>query len=126
MLTIDGRDYDVRVVYGSLERTFEILEGPNAGTSLNATRIRDIIGTAVSYSLTVEPNPANVADYDAFYEAISSPTESHTVSFPYGQTTLAFEALITGGADAYSGKFGGVNRFKSLSLSFVPVEPQRV
>lgn len=126
MITLDGQNYDVRIVYGSLSRTFEILEGSNAGTSLNSTRIRDIHGTRISYSMEIEPNPSNVEDYDAFYEIISSPTDSHSVSFPYGQTQLTFDAMITGGADTYEGKIAGKQRFKTLSLSFVPLEPQRV
>ena len=76
-IIMDGITYDVRVVYGSLARSFALIEGTNAGTSLTNASIRDLVGTAYTYSLQVEPNPANVAAYDAFFAAISAPIDAH-------------------------------------------------
>ncbi len=123
-IIMDGITYDVRVVYGSLTRSFALIEGTNAGTSLTNASIRDLVGTAYTYSLQVEPNPANVAAYDAFFAAISAPIDAHTVTFPYGQTVMTFRAKITGGADVYKGVLGGYERFANLALTFEPLEPQ--
>ena len=123
-IIMDGITYDVRVVYGSLQRSFALIEGTNAGTSLSHASIRDLVGTAYTYSLQVEPNPTNVAAYDAFFAAISAPIDAHTVTFPYGQTVLTYRAKITGGADVYRGKLAGLERFENLTLTFEPLEPQ--
>lgn len=125
MLKIDGTEYNVRVVYGSLARAFEIVEGANAGASLTGARIRDIVGTAFSYSLQVEPVPNAAADYDALYEKLAEPVDTHTVELPYGQTTLKFDAIIEAAADTFSGTVAGVKKWNGLTLNFNPEEPQR-
>lgn len=124
-LTVDGVEYRVRIVYGSLTRAFTVMEGPNSGTAITGRAIRDIIGTGYSYTLDIEPDPAHPDDYDELYEVISSPEETHTVELPYGQTTLQFDAMIQSGEDRMGSTFGGVTRWNGLSITFVPIKPQR-
>lgn len=124
-LNIDGLELRVRIVYGSLTRIFEIAEGPNAGTAITGKQIRDVIGTRYNYQLDVEPDPAYPEDYDQLYEIITAPQDSHTVSFPYGQQTLTFDAMVYSGQDTLGATFGGVNRWTGLRLSFSALAPQR-
>lgn len=124
-IQIDAVVYRVRVVYGSLKRSFSIEDGPNSGTSIRKRAIRDIIGTGYAYEMQIEPDPRYPTDYDSFFDAVSAPVESHTVSFPYGQETLSFQAQIVSGADTYGGKLAGYERWNGLTLRFVPMEPQR-
>lgn len=124
-ITIDGREYNIRIKYETLRRAFEINEGPNSGVSIDGTMIRDIIGTKYNYQIDVEPDPADPTDYDEFYELISSPVASHEVSFPYGQETITFNAAIESGTDTYMGAIGGANRWVGLSIVFRAFEPQR-
>ena len=90
---------------------------------------RDIIGTFYNYTLTVDPDKSNRADYDTFYDIISAPVESHTMSFPYGQKTLEFEAYVTNGKDKLKkekNKDGiDINKWGGLSIDFIAMEPQR-
>ncbi len=123
-IKLDGTEYDVRVVYDTLLRSFAIREGANAGTALSGRRIFDLIGTDYAFSMQVEPNPANPTDYDSFFDAISAPVETHTVELPYGQSTISFECYIQAGGDAYHGILGA-KRWRGLSVTFTPVEPQR-
>lgn len=124
-LTMDGVQYDVRIMYGSIQRTFEIVEGTNADVSINATRIRDILGTAYSYQMQIEPNPNNMADYYSFYEAISSPQNFHHITAPYNNTTIDFDCCIDGGTDADMGIFANNRKWSALTLAFTPKAPQR-
>lgn len=125
-LTMDGIEYKVRVVYKSMKRGFEIIEGQNAGTAINAHRIRDILGTGYSYELDIEPDPRFLSDYNAFYDAISAPVESHRIALPYGNNTLEFDAAIESGTDTFLGDFGGHTYWQGLSVVFNYIEPQRV
>ena len=109
-ITMDNVKYRVRVSYKSLRRAFQLLSGENAGTMKTGRENRDLLGTAYSYALNVEPDPAFPADHDAFYEAISAPVESHSITMPYGQSTISFRACVDSGEDTYSGKRGGVQR----------------
>lgn len=124
-ITLDGTTYDVRIVYGSIQRTFEVIEGLNAGISINATQIRDVLGTSISYQMQVEPNPNNMADYYSFYQAITSPQNFHHITAPYNNTTIDFDCSISGGSDVDMGMIGGNRMWSALTLAFTPKTPQR-
>lgn len=125
-ITMDNVKYRVRVSYKSLRRAFQLLSGENAGTMKTGRENRDLLGTAYSYALNVEPDPAFPADYDAFYEAISAPVESHSITMPYGQSTMSFQACVESGEDTYSGKRGGIKRWTGLTVRFSHLYPQRL
>ena len=122
---MDGVAYRVRIVFDSMGRSFSIVEGPNSGTSITARAIRDIMGTSYYYEMQVEPDPRYPEDYDAFYEAISAPVESHVVELPYGEESKPFEMMVLSGGDVYSGKRRGRNAWKCLKVQFQPIAPQR-
>lgn len=124
-ITMDGIVYRVWIVYPSMNRSFSIIEGPNGGTAITARAIRDIKGTAYTYEMQVEPDPRYPEDYDAFYEAISAPVESHLVELPYGAGSKKFEMMVLSGSDAYAGKRMGRNAWKGLKVQFQPITPQR-
>lgn len=124
-ITMDGETYRVLVVYNSMERAFELREGPNAGDMLSDRHERDLLGTKFSYQLDVEPDPEFPDDYDAFFCAISAPLDSHLITLPFGQSTITFDAMIERGRDRYKGKLAGKQRWGGLSVSFVPIAPQR-
>lgn len=127
-ITVDGIDYHVRVVFNSLERDFNLLEGGNAGMALSGRTIRDIIGTQYTYIMKVEPLSTSAADqiaYDEFYQAITAPVDYHTVKMPYGQTDITFDAQIISGKDKYCGKRNNHEWWRELSVIFIPMEPQR-
>lgn len=124
-IVIDNVVYRVRVVYESLSRSFSIAEGPNSGTAITARAIRDIVGTKYAYEMQIEPDPRYPDDYDAFYETISAPVESHMVEMPYGNDTMRFEAMILSGEDLYGGILGGRNSWNGLRVQFKPIVPQR-
>lgn len=124
-ITMDGVRYRVRIVFGSLGRSFAIVEGPNGGTAITARKIRDIIGTEYTYEMQVEPDPRYPEDYDAFYDAISAPVESHWIEMPQGAGTARFEAAVLSGSDTYNGTLRGRNRWKRLRVQFQPAAPQR-
>lgn len=126
VFSIDG--LDLRLWVTDLERGFAVTDTDQSGRVQSGRMHRDIIGTYYNYTLTVDPDKSNRADYDTFYEIVSSPTESHTVIFPYGQKTLEFEAYITSGKDKARIEINGndkINKWSALSIDFVAMEPQR-
>ena len=124
-ITMDGTVYRVRVKFGTLGRSFRIPDGENAGELLSGRDARDVIGTYYDYTMSVEPDPRYPEDYDAFYNAISAPVDSHEIKMPYGQTTVTFQAMVTGGSDMSQGVLGGVQRWSGLKISFTAIAPAR-
>lgn len=122
MVIIDGNTYDVRVRFDTLTRSFSVVEGRNTGTSINGKAIRDIIGTAYTYSMNVEPNPRNAADYDALVSVISDTSVYHEITVPYGQGTQTFRVYTTGANDRLNGRIAGRNRWHGMTVTFKPYE----
>ena len=124
-VVIDGTLYRVRIVYNTLERSFSLRSGVNEGYMLSGRHERDLLGTSYSYQMSVGPDPAHPEDYDAFYEVVSVPVDSHEVTMPYGQSTITFQAEISSGQDTWRGKLGGSDRWAGLTVQFSPASPQR-
>lgn len=123
-IRVDGIEYHVNLKYATLVRSFTILEGNNKGDALTGRTVRDIIGTRYDYELAIEQDEDNPADYDRFYEVISSPVDTHVVTFPYGQDTLTYECMIEEGNDTYMGTYGGVELWEGLVIRFTAIEPK--
>lgn len=123
---IDG--LSLRLWVTSLKRKFEVLDTQNSGRVQSLRMYRDIGGTFYNYTLEIDPDKSNRADYDTFYEIVSAPIESHVLIFPYAQETLEFEAYVTNGEDNLKIREEGgkqVNKWSGLSLNFIAMEPQR-
>lgn len=124
-ITMDGTIYRLRVRFETLGRSFRIEDGDNAGTMLSGRYQRDIVGTYYDYTMQVEPDPRYPGDYDAFFDAISAPVDSHSITVPYGQGTITYDAMVTSGADVYRGKVAGVERWSGLQVQFTAQAPQK-
>ena len=124
-ITVDGVYYDVNVAPQSLARAFALVEGNAGGTVLTGRTIRDILGTKYDFSLQFEPNPHAPNDYDALYEVLTAPVQSHVVELPYGQGSIEFEAAVISGTDSYLGPRNGIEYWAHLDVNFAAVQPQR-
>ena len=126
IFSIDGKEYNVTVPAGGIQRSFSVLDTDKSGRSQSGDMIRDIIGTYYNYSIEINTKMLNYDEYDQLYEIISSPTEYHILTVPYGQTTLTFKAYVKSGSDSFDvkGKDGKI-RWKGLKLNFIAMSPQR-
>ena len=122
-LTVDGKKYNVLVT--SLARKFQVLDGKNAERTLSGAMIRDIIGTFYNYEITILPAVGMYGDYDALYEVLSAPQDSHRIVVPYAQSTLTFNAYVTAGQDNLIRKKPGEAYWTGLSVQFIAMAPQR-
>lgn len=119
---LDNIDYNIQVM--SLKRKFEVADGDSSGRLQNWKMYRDVVGTFYNYTLKVALKDYDVESYDNFYQAISSPIESHVLEIPYGQGILTFDAYVTKGEDDLVNK--GVNNiWDGLTINFIAMEPQR-
>ena len=123
-LTMDGTVYRVRIKYDTLRRAFELVEGANAGDMLSGRHERDLIGTKFEYQMAIEPDPFYRADYDAFFDAISDCKE-HTITVPYGQTTLTYVADVSSGEDRWRGTMGNQEVWSGLVVNFMAKSVQK-
>ena len=124
-IVMDGVTYRLRVRYETMGRRFRIEDGDNAGNMLSGLYKRDLLGTCYDYAMEVEPDPAAPQDYDSFFEAISAPVPNHSITLPYGQTTITYDAMVTEGSDLYRGRLAGRERWGGLQVRFTAQKPQK-
>ena len=127
MMTIvmDQVSYRLRVRFDTLGRNFRLEDGENASYMLSGLYKRDLYGTYYDYTMEEEPDPQYPEDYDSFFDAISAPVDSHSITLPYGQGTITFNAMITSGGDIYHGVAAGRKRWSGLQVQFTAQAPQR-
>ena len=124
VVTIDDTSFDVGVEY--IKRQARIEDGPNAGNSKRGDWIRDVYGTFYDYILAFDTSSGlSKEDYDTLYDTLTAPVEFHTLVVPYGQSTLSFEAGITGAEDNVILMDDGTV-WGNLSITFRAKSPQRL
>lgn len=122
-IVMDGVEYpNIHIV--SLKRSFQVLDGENAGRVMTGEMDRDIIGTYYNYSCEIDASGADRDEYDNFYEAISAPVDSHSITVPFAQETITFDAYVTNGDDELLSMFDD-NEWSGLSFNFIAMAPQR-
>ncbi|MEA4894566.1 MAG: hypothetical protein VB064_04815 [Oscillospiraceae bacterium] len=125
VFTLDNVAYpDILVM--ELKRSFEILDGENVGRVKTGDMKRDIIGTYYNYSMQLDTSEASLAEYDALYETLSAPVDSHVLTVPYAQGALTFDAYVTSGEDELISMESGRNKWEGLSVRFIAMSPKRV
>lgn len=123
-ITMDGKQFaNIHVV--SLKRSFQVLDGENAGRVMTGEMDRDVIGTFYNYACEIDASAASREEYDEFWEIISAPVNSHALSVPYGQTMMDFEAYVTNGSDNLLAMYEDIAEWGELSFNFIAMAPQR-
>lgn len=122
--SIDGKEY-ANVHVTSLKRSFSVLDGENAGRTMDGAMQRDIIGTYYNYSMEIDPSGSDPAEYDSLYEALSAPQNSHALIVPYGRGTLTFQAYVSNGEDELFFAGGEEQQWDNLTVNFIAMKPQR-
>ena len=123
-IIIDGVEYPNIHVIPPLKRSFQVLDGENAGRVMTGEMDRDIVGTYYNYSCEIDASDADRAEYDRFYDAISAPVDSHEITMSFAQATLTFSAYVTNGEDELLSMFED-NEWGNLSFNFIAMAPQR-
>lgn len=124
VFSVDGVEYPgVNVI--SLERTFAVMDGENAGRTMDGAMRRDIIGTYYNYNMELASDYSDLSEYDKLYEVLSAPVDSHAIIVPYAQETLEFQAYVANGTDNLLHRRPAFNKWNNLTVNFVAMKPQR-
>lgn len=126
VFSIDGVEYPGVFVKSPIHRSFNVLDGENAGRTMDGRMQRDIIGTFYTYHMEFDSSLSDPNEYDALFEALSAPVDSHMIIVPYGQSVLEFEAYVANGDDDLSRIYRNESRkWDNLSVNFVAMDPVR-
>ncbi len=125
LVSIDGKYYNISIPGNGIRRSFAVTDTDNSGRNISGEMLRDIIGTYYNYTIQFNTKQLNPAEYDDLYETLSAPVDYHTITVPYGQTTLTYKAYVTGGNDSLSHRNSLGNKWTGLSIDFIAMSPQR-
>lgn len=123
LFTIDGHAFDVAVV--SLKQNFEVLDGPNAGRTMDARMHRDVLGVFYNYTIEVDLSQLNRDAADALFDIVSSPADSHVCTFPHNQTTITQDMYIAKGSRELLRQYRDCNYWGALSWNYIAMAPLR-
>lgn len=122
MITIDNTTYNVGIIKITRQASQKL---ESLGTTLDLRKHYDIKGTYYDYEVELATKQMKVADYDSLYEILTAPQESHTVTMPYGQSTITFEARVSVANDSIVNKFSLLKKWSSLKVTFEALTPQK-
>lgn len=111
MITIDSNTYNVGVVKITRKASQRM---ENLGITMDLRKHYDIKGTYYDYEVELATNNLNLTDYDNLYEVLTTPQEYHTVTLPYGQTTLTFEARVSVASDSLIKSFTAFKKWRNF------------
>lgn len=121
--TVDGVEFNAIVT--ELNRRAEIKESKLSGDVKSGRYFRDIVGTYYSYDITIATNGLSRVEYDALYQVLTAPVESHTVKFPYGQEELEYECYIETVEDSLKRIADTGAEWTEMTIDFIAIAPQR-
>lgn len=119
---MDGIAYNVCV--SKMTRKFSVLDTDKTGRTQDGEMFRDIVGTFYNYSMTVEQLGSDTDSFDAFWEAISQPVESHVCVFPYNQSTMTQRMYVTSGEQDLLRKTPEKSNWGSVTVSYIATSPK--
>lgn len=122
LVTIDNSTFDVGII--RIERTAQMKQ-ESLGTTMDLRKHYDVQGTYYDYDVEFYTRRMNVNDYDALYELVTTPQESHVVTLPFGQSTITFEAKTSVATDSIISKNSQKTMWGSLKIKFEALTPQR-
>lgn len=125
-LKINGITFDADIAIGEYSRNFNVLDGENAGRSLNGRMIRDVIGTYIGHKVKIFRRGNDYAGLDKVWKYLVDHSVDGSVYLEAAdnQTTIAYQAYYTSGSQALDHVHNGVNYWGEIEINFIPIDAQ--
>lgn len=125
-IKINGVEFDAEVAISKYNRSFNVLDGENAGRVMSGRMIRDIIGTYIGNKITVFRRGDNYAGLDKFWDYLveHSIDDSVMLEAADGQSTISYEAYYTSASQDIEKVENGTNYWGEIEINFVPMDAQ--
>ena len=125
-IKLNGVAFDTDVAIASYSRSFNVLDGENAGRVLTGRMVRDVIGTYIGHKLTVFRRGDNHEGLDRFWDYLlaHSVDDSVLLEAADGQSTISYEAYYTSASQELEKVEGGVNYWGDIEVTFIPMQAQ--
>lgn len=125
-IKLNGVEFDADVAISAYNRSFNVLDGPNAGRVLTGKMIRDVIGTYLGHKITVFRRGDDYAGLDEFWDYLyqHSIDDSVLLEAADGQKTISYQAYYTSASQDIEKVEKGVNFWGEIEVNFIPIDAQ--
>jgi hypothetical protein len=125
-LKINGTEFDNDIAISEYTQSYSVLDGDNAGRVLTGRMSRDIIGTFVTYKVTVFRRGDNYQGFDEFFDFLKehSVDDSVQVELMDGQRTISFEAYYTSFERSLPRVVNGINYWDEVEVHFISMDAE--
>lgn len=122
MFILDGITWDFPC---DIERIADMTASDISGLMLDKSYFNDVLGTYLSYTISLAV-PFNLrSQYKDLYEAITNPISNHTLVVPYNDSTIEINARIESISDIYVQLANGGNYWKGIRFTAVSNYPTK-
>lgn len=122
MITIDGVVWSVPC---KIVRTAEIRPSQISGLMLDKSWFNDVIGTYMSYTVTLAV-PVTLRDlYAQIYEILTDPVDGHAFVLPYNGITVSVTGRVQSVKDELVRFPGDVNHWKGVTFTVTGNHPSK-
>lgn len=122
MFAIDGVQYNVEC---SIEREAEIKASDISGMLLDGTIFWDVLGTYMTYDVSLTMPLRNRGRYAALIEQLTEPVDGHQFVLPYNGSTLQLTGKVDGPADVWVKLPSGYTYWKGLKFTITANAPTK-
>lgn len=122
MFTVDGIEWNIPC---NIDRTAEIRASDISGVLLDKTYFNDVMGTYMTYDISIAVPVGKEADYANLYELLTSPIDAHSFILPYNQSTIELTARVETISDRYYKSEDGVRVWRGIKFSVIANHPSK-
>lgn len=119
---VDGFTWDIPC---DIERTAEVKPSEISGLMLDKTYFNDVIGTYMSYDISLAVPYGWENSYNSLYEILSNPIGWHTFTLPYGNRTVTIVGRIANVRDVYLRLYNGTQHWNGIKFTIISNNPTK-
>lgn len=125
-IKLNGIEFDADVAISTYNRSFNVLDGDNAGRVLSGRMIRDVIGTYLGHKISSVSRGDNYEGLDTFWDYLyqHSVDDSVMLELRADRQPSPTEAYYTSASQDMEKVEGSVNYWGEIEVSFVPIDAQ--
>lgn len=122
MFTIDGISWPYPC---KITRTAEVTASEISGLLLDKSYMNDVIGTYMSYEVTIAVPKDRGSQYATIYESLTDPVDGHAFILPYNSGTISITGRVVSVSDNYVRMPGGAIAWKGTTFTVIANHPSK-
>ena len=122
MFTVDGMLWDLPC---DIERKAEMQTSEISGMLLDKHYFNDVVGTFLSYSITLVVPFGKETQYARLYEVLTEPVDGHSFVLPYNRGNITITGRVTNISDVYKPMPDGSVHWKGIRFDVISNAPNK-